>query len=1113
MDVGGFLRTLGLQQYEPAFTDNGIDARVLAKLTAEDLKDLGVTMVGHRRLLLAAIAKLRESPPPVETARGEPDDALMLGIRPVVPRIAERRQVTVMFCDLIDSTPLSSRLDPEEMSEIIRAYQACVTETINQFNGFIARYVGDGVLTYFGWPKASETDAECAVHAALAVATTVSAAPLGGQPLQVRIGIATGLVVVGEPIGSGESRQQTAIGETPNIAARLQGLAGPNEVVIDATTRRQIGGLFECRDLGNVALKGFIEKVAAWRVLRASVLESRFEALHGTTTPFIGREEEVELLLRRWTQAKTGNGRVVLISSEPGVGKSRLAEVLAGQITDEPHLRLRYFCSPHFQDSALYPVIAQMQRAAGLAHADTPGVRLAKIQTMLAAAAPSKEDLALIADLHSLPLGEPVLLREVSPQRRKEDTLQALLQLIDRLSRQQPVLVIFEDVHWIDPSSHELLDRVIERVLNRRVLLVATSRTEFHQSWVGQPQVTMLTLSRLDRRNTAAMVANVAGRIVLPPEIVDEIAERTDGVPLFVEELTKAVLESSEADELIVSALPQATVRVPATLHASLMARLDRLGHVAKSVAQTGSAIGREFGYGLLQLIINLPEEQLQEALEALTTSGLLLVRGSPPDSSYLFKHALVQDVAYSTLLRNRRQQLHGVIATALEEQFPDVVVAQPALLARHCAEAGLANGAISYWSKAGQQALARSAMTEAAAHLREALRVLRGMPASGDQRQRELELQIALARALIGAKGYSAPGTGVALERARNLSDELGDTANLIRIAHWQWTFHLMRAEMKEAGRIAQELLIRSEQHQTIDLRLNGHRLVGATLIQVGKIASGCSHLERAQSILHGSRESIGDVIQGNDALVGVPAFRAIGLALLGRYGEARKQSRAALAEANRAARAHRKAFALAVAGCWFHGLLNEDVPELHDDWAAIAEEREFPFWHAYVIAWRGLRVARGGEQEEGLALVHKGTAQLMALGAAWGPPFFLANAALLAPCENQFPLLDEASRLIASTGVAWFAPELERIRGVLTRENGDCDGAEHCFQRALEEARGQGSKHWELRTTLSLVDLWLDAGRTAGSRALLEPIYSHLQVEGETDDLLRAAALLAQL
>jgi hypothetical protein len=321
------------------------------------------------------------------------------------------------------------------------------------------------------------------------------------------------------------------------------------------------------------------------------------------------------------------------------------------------------------------------------------------------------------------------------------------------------------------------------------------------------------------------------------------------------------------------------------------------------------------------------------------------------------------------------------------------------------------------------------------------------------------------------------------------------------------------MRAEMKEAGRIAQELLIRSEQHQTIDLRLNGHRLVGATLIQVGKIASGCSHLERAQSILHGSRESIGDVIQGNDALVGVPAFRAIGLALLGRYGEARKQSRAALAEANRAARAHRKAFALAVAGCWFHGLLNEDVPELHDDWAAIAEEREFPFWHAYVIAWRGLRVARGGEQEEGLALVHKGTAQLMALGAAWGPPFFLANAALLAPCENQFPLLDEASRLIASTGVAWFAPELERIRGVLTRENGDCDGAEHCFQRALEEARRQGSKHWELRTTLSLVDLWLDAGRTAGSRALLEPIYSHLQVEGETDDLLRAAALLAQL
>ena len=627
-----------------------------------------------------------------------------------------------MFCDLIGSTALSARLDPEDLREVIRGYQACVVATIRQFDGFIARYVGDGVLIYFGWPEARETDAERAVRAGLAVAAAVSATPVSGERLQVRIGIATGLVVIGEPIGSGDSRQQTAVGETPNLAARLQGLAGPGQVVIDAGTRRQIGGLFECRDLGPVELKGLSVSVRAWHVVSENRTLGQFEALRSGATTLVGRDEEMELLLRRWGQAKAGSGRVVLISAEPGVGKSRLAEALAEQIATEPHTRLRYFCSPHHQDSALYPVIAQMERAAGFQHADDAAARLVKLQSLLALTTPPTEDLALIAELHSLPLVDLAPPLDLTPQRKKEKTFEALLRQVEGLSRQRPVLMVFDDIHWIDPSSRELLDRTIERVADWPVLLLALFRPEFQPPWTGQPHVTTLMLTRLDRRDTAAMVANVAGNAALPPEIMEEIAERTDGVPLFVEELTKSVLEAGVRAPAALSAVPHPGLSVPATLHASLMARLDRLGAAAKDVAQAGAAIGREFSHGLVASITDLSEPQLREALDRLTNSGLSFVRGTPPDSSYIFKHALVRDAAYGALLRDRRQLLHGRIATALEDRFSETVLAQPELLARHCTEAGLTEKAVAYWLKAGQQALGRSALKEAVAHLRKGL-------------------------------------------------------------------------------------------------------------------------------------------------------------------------------------------------------------------------------------------------------------------------------------------------------------------------------------------------------------------------------------------------------
>src|SRR3954454_18870342 len=772
MDVADWLRTLGLDQYEAAFRENGVDAEVLPTLTGEELKDIGVSLIRHRRRLLEAIAALRLKAPPDEAlaqVSSSPAPADPSGSGDMSETTAERRPLSVMFCDLVGSTALSSRLAPPHLRQVICSYQARVAAIIQQFNGFIARYVGDGVLIYFGWPEAHETDAERAVRAGLAVAVAVSEAQAGGEPLQVRVGVATGLVVIGEPIGAGDSRQQTAVGETPNRAARLQRLAGPGQVVIDAATRRQIGGLFDCRDLGTIALKGLPEPVPAWQVLSAGTAEGRFEALHGTITPLVGRDEEMELLLRRWAQAKAGNGKVVLISAEPGVGKSRLAEALTERIAPEPHIRMRWFCSPYHQDSALYPVIAQMERAAGFMHGDEPAARLSKLQALLAAAGPSPEDVTLIASLHALPTATLPPLPDLTPQRRKEKTFEALLGQLEALTRQQPVLMVFDDVHWIDPSSRELLDTMIERIANRPVLLLILFRPEFQPPWIGQPHVTLLTLPRLDRRATAAMVANVAGGdAALPDEIVAEIAERTDGVPLFVEELTKAVLEAGPQAPAALSAISHPALSVPPTLHASLMARLDRLGPAAKEVAQAGAAIGREFGYTLLASVTDLPEPHLREALDRLTKAGLVFGRGTPPEASYLFKHALVQDAAYGSLLRSRQQGLHGRIVTTLEERFPEVVAAQPALLAQHCQEAELAEQAVVYWLKAGQQALARSAMAEAVAQLRKGLDALSTLPDSSWHRQQELDLQAILGFALQTTKGMSATETVETLARAQ---------------------------------------------------------------------------------------------------------------------------------------------------------------------------------------------------------------------------------------------------------------------------------------------------------------------------------------------------------
>ena len=663
---------------------------------------------------------------------------------------AERRQVTVMFCDLVGSTALSARMDPEDLREVISAYQKCVAETVRRCGGFVAKYMGDGVLIYFGYPQAHEDDAERAVRAGLQLIAAVAAlkSPVS---LQTRVGIATGLVVVGDLIGSGEAQERGIIGETPNLAARLQGVAEPNMVVIAEGTRRLLGNLFEFEDLGAKDLKGIVGPVRAWAALRASSAEGRFEALHTAgLTALVGREEELELLLRRWSRAKRGEGQVVLLSGEAGIGKSRLTASLMERLVSEPHTRLRYFCSPQHTDSALYPVIGQMERAAGFVYDDTPQTKLDKLDAVLADTSTRMEDAALFAEMLSLPNDGRYPALDLEPQQRRQKTLEALTAQVEALSRQNPLLMIFEDAHWTDPTSLETFGRVVDRVRSLPVLLIVTFRPEFEPAWIGRPYVTALTINRLAQRDIEAMIDGVVGNKFIPTSVRHDIIERTDGIPLFVEEMTKAVLEAGSEEEAqrTAATVPHTALAVPASLHASLMARLDRLG-LAKEVAQIGAAIGREFSHALLAAVTHKAEAELQSALDRLMAAGLLFQQGAPPHATYLFKHALVRDAAYGTLLREPRHALHASIAETLENQFTEIAQSQPELLAHHFTQAGMTEAAIEWWRTAGQRSLARSALLEGAEQLKRALAQIATLPATPDLRREEIKLHVAFANAL----------------------------------------------------------------------------------------------------------------------------------------------------------------------------------------------------------------------------------------------------------------------------------------------------------------------------------------------------------------------------
>jgi class 3 adenylate cyclase/Tfp pilus assembly protein PilF len=758
VDIAAWLRELGLERYEPRFRESDIDGDILSDLTEGDLEELGVSL-GHRKKLLKAIAALSpqqrsRAAVPAAGQRAQPPGGR-------VRRRAERRQLTLLFCELVGSTKVLAGLDPEDMRGVIHAYQQACRNVIGRWDGHVAKDTGERMLVCFGWPRAHEGDAERAVHAGLELVGTVGRMTAHGAPLAARVGIATGLVMIGDLIGQGSATEEAVVGETPNLAARLQTFAAPGRVVISQATRRLVGGLFELTDLGPQRLKGFAEPLAAWRVEGAGRPEGRFDALHGERlTPLVGRGHELGILLERWEWAKDGDGQTVLLAGEPGIGKSRLVRSLIERIAGEPHTRLRYYCSPYRSNSALFPLVDQLERAVGFRPEDTAEAKLDRLETVLAeATANLAEAMPLLATLLALPTTSRYPQVDLTPEAQKLGIFDALLGQIVGLAEQRPLLMVLEDAHWIDPTSSELFELIVDRIQHLPVLLLITFRSGFTPPRTGHSHVTSLTLSRLGHRQGTQMIERLTGSKPLPAEVLQQILLKTDGVPLFVEELTKAVLESGllrDAGDCYELSGPLPPFAIPTTLQGSLMARLDRLAPV-KEVAQIGAVIGREFSHELLAGVADRPEEQLQGALDQLVSSELVFRRGSPPAGTYSFKHALVQDAAYQSLLKSRRQQLHARIATVLEERFEDKARREPELLAHHYREAALLENAIPYAARAGDVALGRFAFAEARTRYQEALDMAQALASSEQSARLQLQAMLKLAHIyqLLGEFGH----------------------------------------------------------------------------------------------------------------------------------------------------------------------------------------------------------------------------------------------------------------------------------------------------------------------------------------------------------------------
>jgi class 3 adenylate cyclase/tetratricopeptide (TPR) repeat protein len=1107
--IATWLKSLGLGEYTQRFAENCIDSGVLPDLTDEDLEKIGVPL-GHRKKMLRAIAEFADGALATTQATAGQDSA-------------ERRQLTIMLCDLVGSTALSAGLDPEDMRAVISAYHAACASVMPTYDGFITEFRGDGILAYFGYPRAHEDDAERAVRAGLdIIAALRGLKTYAAEPLAVRIGIATGLVVVGQG-GEAGLREHPVVGNTPNLAARLQALAEPGTIVIGATTRRLLGDLFLLRDLGRHQVKGFAQPIAAWAVEGASASESRFEAVRTTRwAGLVGRENEVNFLTERLRLAWKGQGQIVLVSGEPGIGKSRMAASLGEQVAAEPHIRLRYQCSPYHTNSALYPFITQLERSAGIKPDDPPGEKLDRLEATLAVDASRAQDVAaLLAALLSIPLDERYAPLALAPTQQRRRTFAALLDQLEGLARRQPTLFVFEDAQWADATSLELLDLAVERIRQMPVLALFTFRPEFKPPWTGLPNVHTLTLGRLDRASVETMVARVTGGRRLPGEVMEQIVSKTDGSPLFVEELTKAVLEAGILVEdaggyRLDGPLPP--LAIPATLHDSLMARLDRLAPV-KEVGQIGAAIGREFSYSLLRALVGRDEPALRDALAQLEDAELLFRRGEPPEAIYSFKHALVQDVAYENLLKSRRQVLHRRIADTLRDRFPTLAEIQPEVVAHHFTQAGLGEAAIEWWRKAGDRALDGSAYSEAIGHLEHAIRLAKEMPEGAAQRHLLLELHTTYGRALLHGRGHSQPETIAAFALARELAGRVEDTTARFSAYYGMWIVSFVTADIALMREVAAAVL-RDARHSP-ELPTTGRALhvFGVTCWFQGDYGRARTHIEQALSTYDRDGDhDLGPRFIFDDSVVAM-GWLALLLWPLGEVDKAARLMDGALNLAQQ--RGHLPTIAWAHAfTCRFAGICRkpEQAKQHAEAVLGFARDRGLPMRRADGSFYQGWARWCAGDaageagMREGLALFNEMHYRLFAPLAAM---LLAERESEAGRVETGLATLDAQLAAIEQTGQRWLDAEMHRVCGTLLLKlpQPDVTAAESAFLRALDIARSQQTRTFELRAALCLAKLYQTTGRHREASDLLVPSLVGFKAVPEFPEAEEAQRLLTRL
>jgi class 3 adenylate cyclase/tetratricopeptide (TPR) repeat protein len=1100
IDVDDWLRGIGCASHIEAFRDSGVTMDLLGDLSEDDLKELGLNL-GDRKRFLRAIAQMSDSSAPESAqepargtaASGRTSDSLHHSH-------AERRRLTVMFIDLIGSTALSSRLDPEEWREVIHEYQDAVAGVVTRFEGHIAQFLGDGVLCYFGWPIALEDAAERAVGAGLAIKAAIAKVTACNEPLACRVGIATGLVVVGELVGRGTSQENTAVGDTPNFAARLQEFAKAGQVVISESTKRLLGSAFTFESLGARSFKGLPGQHEVYAVLEGDPAHDRFTARSGNSIgAMVGRDHELAILMERWALSAAGEGQAVLLAGEAGIGKSRICRALFDALSKDGYLRIRYQCSPNYRDTAFWPVIHQITAVSGIEQADTNDEKLDRLEALLSHAGQlDKTSIALVADLLGIRIEDRYGPIDLSPAARRAATFTALVDQVVGLSKNGPVLMLVEDAHWCDPTTLEMIDMVIDRIDRDRVMLLITSRPEGQPELPSLPHFTTLILNRLGRSGVEEIVARLGGN-KLPQSAIDAIIERTDGVPLFVEELTKALIESGE-------------ISVPASLHDTLMARLDRLPEI-KEIAQIASVMGREFDADPLAQVAALSQQKIAAALEGLRHVELVFPRGGKT-GHYIFKHALVRDAAYESLLNRRRQEVHGRIFDVLRESD----LTMPGVLANHAAEAGRLDDAVEYGRIAAEEALRRPAYAEAITHLEAALGVLAmKRPSEAVQRER-IQLLLLAGQARIAHYGYAAASTIATYAEIESTAREIGDKGLLIAGLYGRWAGHYVPGRNPIALEVASTISDVSMETDDQLARALGHRLRGTVLTMMGRIDEATEALAAVENHYDPEIHARFAARFGQDVGIANDCYMTGVLTLSGRFDSAAKLARKVLNDLDTVGHTHTTAYALGHLAVFLCAAEIEPLGvEIAEKCIVISERNRLPLWAALGHASLSMARVNEGHDAEAIPQFTEALDMLTKLNFDVFRTMLLPSYALALARTGNFTAatahLAEARGLMEEHDGRFSEPEISRVEGQLAVLQHNNVKAKACFEHALGRAQNLGHLSWELRAAkdLAVVLRWEEDNDRA--RDLLSAIYVRFTEGHGFPPLQRVAGTIAEL